>query len=67
EVNSALESDNTIDELKRVCEKFGEYIAIKVKISRRMHKIEYYNMSSFLLTNRSASINVRSKLVGSIE
>ncbi|KAF0559890.1 hsp70 family protein [Gigaspora margarita] len=65
-VNSALESDNTIDELKRVCEKFGEYIARNVKTGGRMHKIEYYNMSNFTPTNRSANINIGSKLVGSI-
>ncbi|CAG8812344.1 37125_t:CDS:2, partial [Gigaspora margarita] len=67
EVNSALESDNTINELKRVCEKFGEHIASKVKIGGR---IEYYNMSNLsrqISTKKSGSINIGLNLVGSIE
>ncbi|KAF0559887.1 hsp70 family protein [Gigaspora margarita] len=70
EVNSALESDNTINELKKVCEKFGEYIASKVKIGGRLHKIEYYNMSSMsrqISTKKSVSMNIGSNLVGSMK
>ncbi|CAG8826295.1 35074_t:CDS:2, partial [Gigaspora margarita] len=69
EVNSALESDNTIDKLKSVCEKFGEYIASKVKIGGRMHEIKYYNMLSSsrqISSNTSYSINTGSNFVGNI-
>ncbi|CAG8707666.1 2726_t:CDS:1, partial [Dentiscutata heterogama] len=69
EVNSALQSNNPVNELKRVCEKFGECIASKVKIGGRIHKIEYYNMSSSsrqISTTMSADINIGSNLVGSI-
>ncbi|CAG8466301.1 11862_t:CDS:2 [Scutellospora calospora] len=69
-VNSALENVNPVNELKRICEKFGEYIASKVKIGGRMNKIVYHNASSTtrqISTKRHAGINFKSELIGSVK
>ncbi|CAG8664583.1 3744_t:CDS:1, partial [Cetraspora pellucida] len=68
-VEFALNGNNAVEELRNVCENFGEYIARKVKIGGRMNKIVYYDASSISRqpsTDLSAGIRVGSEFIGGI-
>ncbi|CAG8719139.1 8428_t:CDS:2, partial [Cetraspora pellucida] len=68
DVEDALNS-NDPEAFKNLCEKYGEFIARKVKIGGKIQKISYYNASSLMLDklkNWSSSGKIGSGIVGDI-
>ncbi|CAG8595723.1 11007_t:CDS:1 [Racocetra fulgida] len=68
-VNSALGSNNPKNELKKMSDNFGNYIASKVQIGGRINKIVHNNASSTLQqtsTDRSIGMEVCSDNIVSI-
>ncbi|KAF0559888.1 hsp70 family protein [Gigaspora margarita] len=65
-VDDALKKTNPMNELKIIRERFGEYIAKKVKIGGRIDRIVYHNASNSSQENpktRSIGGNIGSELV----
>ncbi|CAG8830117.1 41215_t:CDS:2, partial [Gigaspora margarita] len=69
EVELALNSDRPKEEFKNICEKYGEFIAHKVKIGGKVQTISYSNASNLKLDklkNWSANGKLGSEIVGGV-
>ncbi|KAF0344512.1 hsp70 family protein [Gigaspora margarita] len=69
EVELALNSDRPIEKFKNICEKYGEFIAHKVKIGGKVQTISYSNASNLKLDklkNWSANGKLGSEIVGGV-
>ncbi|RIB18901.1 hypothetical protein C2G38_2084519 [Gigaspora rosea] len=69
DVELALNSDMPKEKFKNICEKYGEFIALKVKIGGKVQTISYCNASNLKLDklkNWSANGKLGSEIVGGI-